>query len=139
MSINSEKNNIINKLNSSKFHNLIEFYNINNVILFGSLVTDEFNEESDVDIAILSSEPLSLDTILKLELFLENYLERDIDIIDLKNSDLNMFVKIKILNSGKVIYSKNPHELEDFKTQVEWIYRENEDYIYFRKRDVLYE
>ncbi|MEG0308793.1 MAG: nucleotidyltransferase domain-containing protein [Clostridium sp.] len=139
MSILLDRETILNKVKSREFASFIEKFKISNVMVFGSVLTNDFNEESDVDIAILGDENILLDNILDMELYLEGFLHRDIDIIDLRSTTLDMFVRINILNSGEVIYSTNPELLEKYMDEVEWNYRENENFIYFRKVDVLYE
>jgi predicted nucleotidyltransferase len=133
------KEKILNKLRSEEFNDFIKRFDIINIVVFGSILTEEFNEESDVDIAVLGKGSFSLDDILEIELFLERFLEREIDVVDLKSKTLDIFVKISILNSCKVIYSTDNKVFEDFCDDVEWVYRENENFIHFRKVDVLYE
>lgn len=138
LSISEGKNAILEKLKSKKFMDLINKFNIVNVIVFGSILTDEFYEGSDVDIALIGEEKIQLDNILDMELFLEKYLKRDIDIIDLKSDSLDIFVKINILNTGKIIYSKdNSNLFNKLCYETEKVYRENENFMYFRRRDVL--
>lgn len=139
MSMLLDKDTILEKLKSKEFVSFIEKFNVPNVMVFGSLLTDLFNDESDVDIAILGEEVISLDDILEIELFLEGFLERAIDVVDLRSSTLDIFVKINILNSSRVIYSTDIDKIEKYCDEVDWIYKENEDYFYFRKRDVFYE
>lgn len=116
----------------------ISKYNVSSVIIFGSLNRGEFNEDSDVDIAIIGKEKIELDNILDMELYFEKLLKREIDVIDLHSDTLDLFVKMNILNEGRVVYSKdNNKELEHFKEKVDWTYKENENFIFFRKRDVL--
>lgn len=133
------KEKILNKLRSEEFNDFIKRFDIINIVVFGSILTEEFNEESDVDIAVLGKGSFSLDDILEIELFLERFLERETDVVDLKSKTLDIFVKISILNSCKVIYSTDNKVFEDFCDDVEWVYRENENFIHFRKVDVLYE
>jgi len=123
------KEEILNKLKSEEFTGFIKRFDIINIVVFGSVLTEEFNEESDVDIAVLGKGSFSLDDILEIELFLERFLEREIDVVDL----------ISILNSCEIIYSTDNKVFEEFCDDVEWIYRENENFIHFRKVDVLYE
>ncbi|HCQ88637.1 MAG TPA: hypothetical protein DIU45_01320, partial [Clostridium sp.] len=94
---------------------------IKNILVFGSVLTDDFNINSDVDIAILSDEKLKLNDILSLELFFEEILNRPIDIVDLNSTTLDMFIKINILNTGKVLYtSDNNKSLEELIDKLEW-------------------
>lgn len=96
---------ILDKLKSKELKNYLSKLDINNALVFGSIITDNFNEESDVDIAILGTSKLTIKEILKLELFLEDLLERNIDVIDLNSDNLDIFIKIDILNDGKSIYT----------------------------------
>lgn len=138
LSIIEDKTLILEKLASSQFTKFIGKFNISNLILFGSICNDDFNELSDIDIALLGESKISLDDILDIELFLEKFLERQIDVIDLRSDTLDLFVKINILNNSKVIYSKDNNKLlEDFCNETDKIYRENEDFMYYRKVDVL--
>ena len=126
---------ILDKLKSKELKNYLSKLDINNALVFGSIITDNFNEESDVDIAILGTSKLTIKEILKLELFLEDLLERNIDV----NSDnLDIFIKIDILNDGKSIYTTDNNKfLEKFIEKVDWYYRENEYYFKCRRRELL--
>lgn len=137
-----DKVEIIEKLKSEEVFNFIKKYNIITMLMFGSIVSDdldnEFNEESDVDIAILASKSIELDSILGIELFFQNLLNREIDVLDLRSESLDIFVKISILNTGKIIYTEdNGMSLEVLYNETDRIYRENENFMYFRKVDVL--
>ena len=136
--LKNEKEIILNKLLSKECIEFINKYDICSFILFGSLNNGEFNDESDVDLAVISHEKIDFDIILNMELYFEKLLKREIDLIDLKNDNLDLFVNINILNTGSVIYSTdNNLELEILKNKVDKLYKENENFIYFRKRDLL--
>ena len=125
---------ILDKLKSKELKNYLSKLDINNALVFGSIITDNFNEESDVDIAILGTSKLTIKEILKLELFLE----RNIDVIDLNSDNLDIFIKIDILNDGKSIYTTDNNKfLEKFIEKVDWYYRENEYYFKCRRRELL--
>ncbi|GFP76020.1 type VII toxin-antitoxin system MntA family adenylyltransferase antitoxin [Clostridium fungisolvens] len=135
---NDERQVAIDKLNSKEVYDFINQLNISNVIIFGSLNHGEFNEISDVDIAVLNEQKISLDTILDLELFLENLLNRPIDVVDLRSDKLDLFVKINILNYGKILFTNDHGKMfENICDEVDRIYKENENFIYFRRMDVL--
>ena len=138
LSILEDKKIILSKLTSAQFIEFINRFDIYSIIVFGSVCNDEFNELSDVDIAILGRNKIPLDNILDIELFLEKFLDRQIDVIDLRSNTLDLFVKINILNSGNVIYSTDNNQLfEKFCEETDRIYRENENFMYFRRFDVL--
>ena len=129
---------ILDKLKSKELKNYLSKLDINNALVFGSIITDNFNEESDVDIAIFVTSKLTIKEILKLELFLEDLLERNIDVIDLNSDNLDIFIKIDILNDGKSIYTTDNNKfLEKFIEKVDWYYRENEYYFKCRRRELL--
>lgn len=134
----NDKESILNKLTSEETLNLIKKYNVSSLILFGSLNGGDFNEESDIDLAIIGNDKIELDNILEMELYFENLCKREIDLIDLKSDSLDMFVKINILNKGRVLYSyDNNLNFKSFKNLVDMAYKENNDFIYFRRRDIL--
>lgn len=138
LSIINDRNVILDKLASAEFINFLSKFDISSIMVFGSLCTDEFNEASDIDIAVLGKSKFSLDSILDIELFLEKFLERQIDVLDLKSDNLDIFIKINILNNGKVIYTKDNNKLlEQLCDETNRIYRENENYMFFRRVDVL--
>lgn len=129
---------ILNKICSEKSIELFTKLKITSLILFGSYNTDEYTAESDVDIAIIGENKIDLDDILELELYFETILNKEIDIIDLKSDNIDLFVKINILNSGTVLYSSDDNfNYEAYAQQVDWTYRENRNYMFFRRRDVL--
>ncbi|MCY6354181.1 nucleotidyltransferase domain-containing protein [Clostridium sp. ZS2-4] len=133
-----DKNVILDKLASDEFIKFISKFNIFSVVILGSICNEEFNELSDVDIALLGKNKIPLDNILDIELFLERFLERQIDVVDLRSHTLDLFIKINILNNGDVIYSTDNNKLfERFCYETDRIYRENENFMYFRRADVL--
>ena len=73
----------------------------------------EFTEESDVDLAIICEEKMNLENILEIELYFEDILKREIDVIDLKSDSLDLFLKINILNNGKVLYTRDENKVLD--------------------------
>lgn len=138
MSIIYNKNDIIKKLTSKETFDLFYKYNIKNVVTFGSINTDDFNDYSDIDLAIIADKKLDLDDILEIELYLEKFLKREIDIIDLNSNTLDLFVKINILNCNNIIYSiDDKKSLIDLYNKTDLFYRDNKDYIFFRRMDVL--
>ncbi len=133
-----DRSSILLKLASNDFIDKMKELNIQEVLVFGSILTDNFNEESDVDIAILSAEKMPIKNVLNLEMFLEDLLNRAIDVVDLNNDKLDIFVKIDILNTGKSIFSvDNGESLNSLINLVDIYYKENEYYFSCRKRDVL--
>lgn len=138
MSTLYSKEEIINLLSSKEVSEILSKYPLTSMLIFGSIITDEFTEESDVDLALIGDTSIKLDNILDLEIFFENLLNREIDILDLRSTNLDLFVKINVLNNGEVIYSTDNNEnFNIFYDETDRIYKENENFIYFRKVDVL--
>ena len=138
MNLEDEKNLIMDKLKSKEVVNFLNKYNISSMLTFGSFNNDNFSEESDIDIAIIGKHKIDLDEILEFELFLEKLLKREIDVIDLRSGSLNIFVKINVLNEGIIIYSNDDNYILDkFIDITDKIYKENEDFFWFRRKDVL--
>lgn len=132
------KEQILDILNSNKIKTLLNKYNIKSFITFGSINTDEFCEYSDVDIAVISDVKLEFDDLITLEFTIQSLLNREIDIIDLNSNNLDLFIKINILNTGVLIHTFDDNfTLNNFYNSVDRTYIENENYIYFRRLDVL--
>ncbi len=66
---------------------------MSDVLLLGSTINGDFTEESDADIAVLGTSKLSISEILRFELFLEDLLQRRIDVVDLNSETLDIFIK----------------------------------------------
>jgi len=129
---------ILDMLNSEEFKNHLKTMNLNNVLVFGSLLRDDFSEQSDVDIAILAENKVKIKGILGLELYLEDIFERNIDVVDLNSENLDIFIKINILNSSKSVYSSDQNlALEELVENLDWYFKENENFFRYRRRDLI--
>lgn len=130
--------NILEKLNSDEFSQYLQKMQLKEVLVFGSVLTEEFNEVSDVDIAILADNRVKIKDILALESYLEDMLCRSIDVVDINSENLDIFIKINILNSGRSIYSSDHSKaFNEVIDRVEWYYRENEHFFKCRRRDLI--
>ena len=138
MELEDEKKLNLDKLKSEEVVNFFNKYNISSMLTFGSLNNENFSQESDIDIAIIGKDKIDLEEILEIELFLAKLLNKEIDVIDLKSESLYIFLKITVLNEGEVIYSNDDnYNLEKFKDETDKIYKENENFFWFRRKDVL--
>ena len=134
------KEDIIDFFNRADTITRMKKYNINTVILFGSVVTDRFEEYSDIDISILSEDTISINTIFSLEEFLESELGRDIDVVDLQCRTLETNIKVSILDNGIIVYNDDNYNLYNkVYMETERKYKENETFRYFRERDVIWD
>lgn len=73
------------------------------IYIFGSIADGNIRSESDVDIAILSASKLTKTSVFKLQSKLELALNKDVDLVDLKES--SEVFQAQIISTGKRIYT----------------------------------
>ena len=88
------------------------------VYVFGSFANNTYNENSDIDIAILFKDKKTPLEIFKLQEELSLLLKRDVDLIDLENS--NTVFAYEIIN--KSIKLKSTKKSENFENRIWWNY-----------------
>lgn len=130
---------IFSILKSEKLISLYKSRSISSVIVFGSIVTEDFEEYSDVDIAIISKEKISLSLLMEFEDELKGILKREIDILDLNSENIDLNMQVSILDNGIVVYNDNLDLYTKMYNDVDNRYKDNETYRYFRERDVIYD
>ena len=106
----NSKEDILRLVKSNEFKEIFKRNNIENVIIFGRLTKDDFNEESDIDIAIIGENKISDTVDLNLTLELEDFLGRSIDLIDINDEEIENIIKIEALNSDMVIIKDRIYE-----------------------------
>lgn len=98
------------KISSSEIAEFCQKWNIEELALFGSVLSDRFHAESDIDM-LLSFQPNSrqgLLTLAKIKHELEFLLSRDVDIV-IKEAILksdNWIRRREILQTAQVIYEQ---------------------------------
>lgn len=116
--------------------------NVKLIYLFGSVITERFNNESDIDIAIVADKILTGEMIYNIKMDLINSLNREIDLIDMNNCSLT--VNKEIIYKGKNIYKID----DKFRSEFEYKnvvmfnqYREDIDVIIkkIKERGRIYE
>lgn len=132
-----DKNEIMNILKSDRCIDTFKKSNINSVIIFGSIVTDNFEEYSDVDIAILSSEKINLTCIMDLEEEIGKMINREIYIIYLNDDETDLRFKVSVYDSGLLIYNDELDLYGKDYNKTDIIYKNNEEFRFFRERDVI--
>ncbi|NLZ51168.1 MAG: nucleotidyltransferase [Rikenellaceae bacterium] len=63
-------------------------YNVNSLHVFGSAVTDRFNEDSDIDFLVVFESPVKYDyfnNYFDFKYALEDLLKRNIDLVEMKS------------------------------------------------------
>lgn len=93
---------------------LIQKFNPLAIILFGSYARNSQNKDSDIDIAIISS------NTDKKEIFyakqqLEETLMKDIDLVNLKDINMSDGFRYEILMNGVVLYCSDSYKYELYK------------------------
>ena len=132
-----DKQQIIDILKSEKCIDLFKRQNINSVLIFGSIVSDDFEEYSDVDIAVLSTEKISIDCIMDLEEAISSIIKREVDIVNLNHDEMDLRFKVTVYDSGVVIYNDELDLYGKDYNRTDIIYRNNEEFRFFRERDVI--
>lgn len=131
----NNRDEVLKIIHSDLFKNIFLNNGITNVIIFGSLASGKFNEESDIDIAVISEDKIPFNIELNITLELEELLGRSIDFIDINDESVNNMIKIEALNSREVIIKDNL--LDEALELYDKIYKENEEFWYILDKVVL--
>ena len=85
---------------------IIRKYGLSELSAFGSVLRDDFNENSDIDLLIVfqNEKEKSLFDIIDLKMELEMLVGRNVDIVE-KAALRNPYRKEEILKTAKVIYA----------------------------------
>jgi len=76
-------------------------FNVKEVELFGSFARDTVTEESDIDLLVTFGDDASLFDLVRLKLFLEEYLDRAVDVVP--KESLRMELKESVLKEAIVV------------------------------------
>jgi uncharacterized protein len=93
--------------------------------LFGSEARGDSTAASDVDVAILTKQTLTLDKQLEVTSGLSDLLKREIDLVQLR--DATEVFRAQVIRDGKLIYAS------DFNTKAEFEMRSIVDYIHLNE------
>jgi len=107
--------------------------NIEIAYLFGSYADGTYNENSDIDIAVIYKEGMDEYDHAGKNLDVSKIFEYiDVDYIDLEK--INVFLQFEILKKGKLIYCTNEEKLTKFmrKVQDQYIEMDYERQKYFK-------
>lgn len=84
------------------------------ILLFGSYSRNTQNDESDIDIAFIA-ENIDKTFIFNLKQEIQQLIQTDIDLINLKDENLYDSVRYEILMNGIVLYCKNEYKYDMYK------------------------
>lgn len=79
---------------------LQDYYNVDNIGIFGSMAKGRYRKSSDIDILVELSKPLGIFKFLELEDFLKKILRRKVDLVT--KGALKQAIKEKVLK--EIIY-----------------------------------
>ena len=85
---------------------------VDGIYLYGSYGSEHVTDQSDVDLAILTTKKIPTKQLLDLNFELSRLFQRDVDLVDLRQSDT--VFKQQILSTGKRIYAGNKTACELF-------------------------
>lgn len=98
---------------------LLENLNCYAIILFGSYARGTQNDESDIDVAIKTSQKLDKKELFRISNLLSDELKKEIDLINL--DEIGDTFRYEILINGKTLYCKDEFKFELYKLDM---YRE---------------
>jgi predicted nucleotidyltransferase len=86
------------------------------IYLFGSALTSDFNEQSDLDLGIYSPTPLSAEAVLSFKASVSRHLRRDVDVVDMSLADA--VTNAQVVGTGINLITLNPTRAAHFETTV---------------------
>ena len=92
---------------------LIDDFECEAIILFGSFARGTQNEKSDIDIAFKSKRKISKKEIYEEKILLEDISKRDIDLVSL--DEINDDFRYEILMNGKELYCEDKTKFDLYK------------------------
>lgn len=95
------------ELNISKIHELCKQYRVKTLAVFGSILTDKFNKDSDIDFAITFDQDVTYhtysDNFFGLYYGLKKIFGREIDLVD-ESSVKNPYFQDELNETKQLIY-----------------------------------
>ena len=92
---------------------LIDDFECEAIILFGSFARGTQNEKRDIDIAFKSKRKISKKEIFEEKILLEDISKRDIDLVSL--DEINDDFRYEILMNGKELYCEDKTKFDLYK------------------------
>jgi uncharacterized protein len=85
---------------------LVRKYHLVEISLFGSVLRDDFHDESDIDFLLTFDEKaeIGLLDLVDLKLELEELTGRNVDVVE-KRALKNPYRKLEILNTARILYA----------------------------------
>lgn len=86
------------------------------IILYGSFSRNSQNDESDIDIAIVS-EKTDKATLFELKKNIEEITFRDVDLINLESIDISESLRYEVLMNGVLLYCQDNFKFDMYKIE----------------------
>jgi len=102
-------------------------------VLFGSRAAGQAHADSDVDLAIWPSEPLSTPTRLRWVRELETLLNREVSLA-LVSADLDPVLGMEICRHGRPVYEREPGLWSHHRWQLWFVYNDNLPFLQAARR-----
>ena len=99
--------------NIEQIHKLCEQYHVSQLSVFGSILTDQYNNESDIDLLVdFSNKDIKYyaDNYFALKRSLEKILRRDVDLLENKAIS-NPYLRESIDSSKRVLYESRDQNM----------------------------
>lgn len=97
---------VINPETNAKIREALSCLNPAAAYLFGSVAAGRERPDSDLDLAILPTAPISVSQLLEARIQLSEVLSRDVDLIDL--SKASTVLRKEVLAAGHLLYETAP-------------------------------
>jgi len=94
---------ISDKLHSDEVAGICKKYHVASISVFGSTVREEATTESDIDLLVTFSRPISLLQMVGLERELSEVLGQKVDL--LTEASLSPYLRDRILKERRVVYA----------------------------------
>ncbi|TJX15176.1 nucleotidyltransferase domain-containing protein [Tissierella creatinini] len=106
---------------------LIEYDNIIFAYIFGSFVTGNFRNDSDIDIAIYIKEDISSEVYMEIKMKLTEICKREIDLIILNSA--TTLLKFEIYKNNILLFAKDKNKESGFKIKTLFEYNDMKRYL----------
>ena len=95
---------------------ILELKSVKMIYLYGSVLTEAFNDESDIDCAIYCNESDFKTGLFDIKPEIELTLKRDLDLVNIKTAHPDFATEI--IANGKLIYTKDQLFKDQFEMRI---------------------
>lgn len=106
---------------------LFEYENIIFAYIFGSLVTGNFRNDSDIDLAIFINDEISSAEYMEIKMRLTEVSKREIDLIILNSA--TTLLKFEVYRKHVLLFTRDRNKESEFKIKTLFEYNDMKKYI----------